>query len=251
LNEVTIYAATPDTVIRQTVGIEVMTADSLLSATERVAAYIYEDLRELAARANINLATAVQMPPVYTNDPNLFQRLLCLDIEHLLRDRHTTDLAMVLADPVPNVDGQLPLRYRASYHVVRMVDWASAVDKPDTMGLRDRVTRHGGHLEPAVYERREGQFAVAVKWNPQTANTREIGMRYPHYHFHWSPSGSISFNDEALPIAVHSGPLFGQSSPSIAAYTSPMDGIWTVNTISHTVPSAYRPRPAKKPRLLV
>lgn len=250
MSEVTIYAATPETVIRQTVGVEVMTADSLLSATERVAAYIYEDLRELAARANINLADAVQMPPVYTNDPNLFQRLLCLDIEHLLRDRHTTDLALLIADQAPNADGHLPLRYRASYHVVRMVDWASTVDKPDTISLRDRVTRHGGHFDPARHERREGQFAVAVKWNPQTADTREIGMRYPHYHFHWSPSGSISFNDEALPMAVHTGPLFSQSTPSIGVYTPPVDGIWTVNTISHTVPSAYRPRPAKKPRLV-
>jgi hypothetical protein len=250
LSEMTIYAATPETLIRQTVGVEVITAGSLLSATERVAAYIYEDLRELAARANINLAEAAQMPPVYTNDPNLFQRLLCLDIEHLLQDRHTTDLALLLADPDPNADGHLPLRYRASYHVVRMVDWASTVDKPDTMSLRDRVTRQGGHFEPERYSSQEGQFAVAVKWNPQTADTREIGMRYPHYHFHWSPSGSISFNDEALPIASRATPLFSQSSPSIVAYTPPVDGIWTVNTISHTIPSAYRPRPAKKPRLV-
>ena len=190
VGNVTIYRATSETAIHQTVGIEVMTAESLLTATERLAAYIYEDLRELAARANISLTQVVEMPPVYTNDPNLFQRLLCLDIEHLLRDRHTADIALLLSDPALNAEGQVPLRYRASYHVVRMVDWANSVDDPDTTSLRSRVARQGERFDPAQYPGPDGHFALAVKWNPQTATTREIGMRYPHYHFRWSPSGS-------------------------------------------------------------
>ena len=96
----------PETVVHQTVGIEVMTAESLVTHTERMAAYIYEDLRELTARATSAWPT-YEMPPVYTNDPNLFQRLLCLDIERLLRDRHTTDMALFLYDPSPDAEGQI------------------------------------------------------------------------------------------------------------------------------------------------
>ena len=261
---ITTYAATPETVVHQTVGIEVMTAASLVTTTERMAAYIYEDLRELTAKAHVSLADIMQMPPVYTNDPNLFQRLLCLDIERLLRDRHTTDLALFLYDPSPDAHNQLPLRYRASYHVVRMIDWASAAENPDAADLpSSRISRHGGSFYPPspTSGPAQGRFALAVKWNPQTATTREIGMRYPHYHFHWSPSGSLVFNDEALP-AIPQDPAPPSSPPSWTAAplsspqalppslagTSPVTGgAWTQNTIRHTLPNAYRPRPENKP----
>jgi hypothetical protein len=228
-----------------------------------MAAYIYEDLRELTAKAHISLADIMQMPPVYTNDPNLFQRLLCLDIERLLRDRHTTDLALFLYDPSPDALGRLPLRYRTSYHVVRMVDWASAIEHPDAADLpSSRISRRGGRFysmspTPGADHPR---FALAVKWNPQTATTREIGMRYPHYHFHWSPAGSIVFNDEALPATAQdpSPPLSSEPAappsspqplpPSLAGTSPVTGGDWTQNTIRHTLPNAYRLRPESKPR---
>jgi hypothetical protein len=260
---ITTYAATPETVVHQTVGIEVMTAASLVTTTERMAAYIYEDLRELTARAHISLADIMQMPPVYTNDPNLFQRLLCLDIERLFRDRHTTDLALFLYDPNPDAGGRLPLRYRTSYHVVRTIDWASAAENPDAIDLpSSHITRHGGQFYSSnptsgAYQRR---FALAVKWNPQTASTREIGMRYPHYHFHWSPAGSIVFNDDALPAIPQdpsppSSPLSWSASPaspqalppSLAGTSVVTGGDWTQNMIQHTLPNAYRQRPENKP----
>jgi hypothetical protein len=259
--------ATPETSIHHTVGVEVMTADSLLSATERVAAYIYEDLRELASNTGMRLTQVVGAPPVSTNDPNLFHRLLCLDIEHLLSDRHTTDLALLLTNPAPNADGRVWLRYRSSYHVVRLVDWARSVDESDSTANtapQSRITRYGDRFDPQRYATAaepKARFALAIKWNPQTATTREIGMRYPHYHFHWSPAGSIVFDDDALrskaphPMAINgtgSGtePLssLSQSQPQAAGLTPQMDGIWTLNTIQHTIPSAYRPRPLNKPK---
>ncbi len=266
-SHVTIYTVTPETGIYRTVGVEVMTDDSLLSATERVAAYIYEDLRELTGRAGFSLAHVAEMPPVSTNDPNLFHRLLCLDIEHLLRDRHTTDVALLLSDPAPNAEGKIPLRFRASYHVVRLVDWAKSVEDADSGGSTvaaagantppSRVTRQGErYYDPARYSTElEGQFALAIKWNPQTAATREVGMRYPYYHFHWSPAGSITFDDEALASAQASSSA-GTSllpaatvSPQLPEGRSPLlDGIWTLNRIQHTIPHAYRPRPQNSPR---
>ncbi len=260
---VAIYMATPETTIYRTVGVEVMTAESLLSATERVAAYIYEDLRELSGKAGISLAQVAEMPPVSTNDPNLFHRLLCLDIEHLLRDRHTTDLALLLSDPAPSADGRVKLRYRASYHVVRLVDWAKSIEDAEiastavTSNIPSGITRHGERYDPARYSSEpEGRFALAVKWNPQTAATREIAMRYPQYHFHWSPAGSVTFDDRALQAnGVHAlsssgtGPLPTPTlSAQLSAGLSPsLDGTWTLNTIQHTVPNAYRTRPKKKP----
>jgi hypothetical protein len=269
----TVYMATPETSIHHTVGVEVMTADSLLSATERVAAYIYEDLRELASNTGMSLTQVVEAPPVSTNDPNLFHRLLCLDIEHLLSDRHTTDIALLLSNPVPNADGHVWLRYRSSYHVMRLVDWARSVDESDrtaNTAHESRITRYGDQYDPHRYTTSaepDARFALAVKWNPQTATTREIGMRYPHYHFHWSPAGSIIFDDEALrtsapphPIAINgtgsgtgplplgTGPLPAVSQPQAAGLTPQMDGVWTLNTIQHTIPSAYRPRPLTKPK---
>jgi hypothetical protein len=267
-SSMTVYMATPETAIHHTVGVEVMTADSLLSATERVAAYIYEDLRELASNTGMSLTQVVEAPPVSTNDPNLFHRLLCLDIEHLLSDRHTTDIVLLLSNPAPNADGRVWLRYRSSYHVVRLVDWARSVDESDsiaTIAHQSRITRCGDHYDPQRYTTAaepNARFALAVKWNPQTATTREIGMRYPQYHFHWSPAGSIVFDDEALlskapphPMATNgtgsgTGPLpsLSQSQPQAAGLTPRMDGIWTLNTIEHTIPSAYRPRPLNKPK---
>jgi hypothetical protein len=263
----TVYMATPETAIHHTVGVEVMTADSLLSATERVAAYIYEDLRELASNTGMKLTQVVGAPPVSTNDPNLFHRLLCLDIEHLLSDRHTTDLALLLTNPAPNADGRVWLRYRSSYHVVRLVDWARSVDESDSTAdtaHQSRITRYGDRFDPQRYATAaepDARFALAIKWNPQTATTREIGMRYPHYHFHWSPAGSIVFDDDALrskaphPTAINgtgsgTGPLpsLSQSQPQANGLTPQMDGIWTVNTIQHAIPSAYRPRPLNKPK---
>jgi hypothetical protein len=267
-SSMTIYMATPETAIHHTVGVEVMTADSLLSATERVAAYIYEDLRELAFNTDISLAQVVDVPPVSTNDPNLFHRLLCLDIEHLLRDRHTTDVALLLSEPAPDPDGRVRLRYRSSYHVVRLVDWAKSVDFPDSIAdspPQSRIARYGDRLDPQRYATAadpDARFTLAVKWNPQTATTREVGMRYPHYHFRWSPAGNIVFDDDALraatpprPVASNGkAPVTGPLSPlpqpqSQAAGLSPqMDGVWTLNAIRHTVPHAYRPRPVNKPR---
>jgi hypothetical protein len=263
----TVYMATPETAIHHTVGVEVMTADSLLSATERVAAYIYEDLRELASNTGMSLTQVVEAPPVSTNDPNLFHRLLCLDIEHLLSDRHITDLALLLTNPAPNADGRVWLRYRSSYHVVRLVDWGRSVEESDSTGNtahQSRITRYGDRFDPQRYTTAaepDARFALAIKWNPQTATTREIGMRYPHYHFHWSPAGSIVFDDDALrskaphPMAINgtgsgTGPLpsLPQSQPQAAGLTPQMDGIWTLNTIQHTIPSAYRPRPLNKPK---
>ncbi|PWT78575.1 MAG: hypothetical protein C5B60_00960 [Chloroflexi bacterium] len=264
----TVYIATPETAIHHTVGVEVMTAESLLSATERVAAYIYEDLRALTSKTGMSLTQVVEAPPVSTNDPNLFHRLLCMDIEHLLSDRHTTDIALLLANPAPNSDGRIWLRYRSSYHVVRVVDWARSVDESSDSTAntpeQSRIMRYGDRFDPQCYAitaEPEVRFAVAVKWNPHTAATREIGMRYPHYHFHWSPVGSIVFDDESRvavpphPVATSgtsSGtgplPLLSQSESQAAGLTPQMDGIWTLNTIQHKVPSAYRPRPVNKPR---
>jgi hypothetical protein len=271
----TVFMATPETAIHHTVGVEVMTADSLLSATERVAAYIYEDLRELVSNTGMSLTQVVEAPPVSTNDPNLFHRLLCLDIEHLLSDRHTTDIALLLTNPGPNADGRIWLRYRSSYHVVRLVDWARSVDEADSAAdsaPESRITRYGDRFDPQRYATTaepDARFALAVKWNPQTATTREIGMRYPHYHFHWLPAGSIVFDDDALrstkapphpiatngagssgtgPLSSGTGPLPALSLPQAAGLTPQMDGIWTLNTIQHTIPSAYRPRPLNKPR---
>jgi hypothetical protein len=249
---VTTYAATSETTIHHTVGIEVMTAKSLLSATERVAAYIYEDLRELAAKININLPEAMQAPPIYAHDPNLFQRLLSLDIEHLLRDQHVTDVALLLGDATLTADGQVPLRYRSSYHIERLVDWANSVDDPDTISLRSRVTRHGGRFDPLLHGRPDGQFALAVKWNPQTASTREIGMRYPRYHFRWTPIGTVVFDDEALLAAANTASATN-TVPNISqplAASPRATGVWTLNTLTHTVPHAYRPRPPRKRRLV-
>jgi hypothetical protein len=271
----TVFMATPETAIHHTVGVEVMTADSLLSATERVAAYIYEDLRELVSNTGMSLTQVVEVPPVSTNDPNLFHRLLCLDIEHLLSDRHTTDIALLLTNPGPNADGRVWLRYRSSYHVVRLVDWARSVDESDSTAdtAQSRITRYGDRFDPQRYvattaEPDDARFALAIKWNPQTATTREIGMRYPHYHFHWSPASRIVFDDDALrstkapphpmatngagsgtgPLASGTGPLPAVSQPQAAGLTPQMDGIWTLNTIQHTIPSAYRPRPLNKPK---
>ncbi len=269
-NHVTIYTVTPETGIYRTVGVEVMTDDSLLSATERVAAYIYEDLRELTGRASFSLAQVAEMPPVSTNDPNLFHRLLCMDIEHLLRDRHTTDVALLLSDPAPNAEGKIPLRFCASYHVVRLVDWAKSVEDADSGGRTvaaagsnsppSRVTRQGErYYDPARYSsEREGQFALAIKWNPQTAATRETGMRYPQYHFHWSPARNITFDDRALQttgsltrasnVESPAGATPAMPEPSPAGLSPELDGVWSLNTIRHAVPNAHRPRPEKMPR---
>lgn len=162
------------------------TETSALTATEQVAAYFFEDLKDFVQKTRINLEQELCATQEFPESSEMFLMLLCADIERLLREGFITGMTLILSDK-PDADGKYNVRYRAVYYV-----------RKETGGTNTPrlVERTGGRLDPPKHAAAGAHVALLVDWVPSKDLRREI--RQPIYHFNWVPKQRAIFNEDLL-----------------------------------------------------
>jgi hypothetical protein len=183
------FVGTKDQTQDTTIAIQIertQTETSALTATEQVAAYFFEDLKDFVQQTRINLEQAVCDTQEFPDAPEMFLTLLCADIERLLREGFITGMTLILSDQ-PDADGKYLVRYRAVYYVRK---------ETGNTNIPRLVERTGGRLSPPKHAAAGAHVALLVDWVPSKDPRREI--RQPIYHFNWVPKQRAVFNEDLL-----------------------------------------------------
>lgn len=175
-----------------------------LGALDSLASYLYDDLRALARAHPDALAEALRAPEDAAEDANLLLKLVCADLEQLLREQHIRAVALVVAAPdvsdVANPERRA-VNYRALYRVERSLNF----DDDAEDGTPPPLVRRASRRSVAAYLSDGAEVALLLDWTPQAVKRGPM-LRRPPYQFLWVRTAAAQFEDERLPI--------GQPGPS-------------------------------------
>lgn len=175
-----------------------------LGAVELLAAHLYDDLRALARAYPDALAEALRAPEEAAEDANLFLKLVCADLEQLLREQHVRAVALVVSGPDVAERERRVVRYRALYRVERPLDIGDGDDEEDGGALPPLVRREGRRLV-ADYLVDGAELALLLDWTPQAVKRGPI-LRRPPYAFLWVRTAAALFEDERVLTAEPTRP---------------------------------------------
>lgn len=167
-----------------------------IGPVESLVAYLYDDLRTLARVNPDLLAEALHAPDAAAEDPNLFLKLVCADLEQLFREQHIRALALVVSGP----DIADPIRHsvyaRALYRVERPLD--PTLDLEDVAPLPP-LTRTPAYRPLAAYLIDGAALTLLLDWSSQSVK-RGPTLRHPPYQFLWVRAAPAHFTgDHPLP----------------------------------------------------
>jgi len=168
-----------------------------LGALEALAAYLYDDLRALA-RANPDaLAEALRAPEEAAEDANLFLKLVCADLEQLLREQHVRAVALVVSGPDAVDAGRRHVSFRALYRVERPLQLG---DSPEETAL-PRLTRREGERPLKAHLTEGAELALLLDWTPQAVKRGPL-LRRPPYQLLWVRAAAARFDGERAQAAA-------------------------------------------------
>lgn len=223
--QTTTFAATLESAILMTTAHTVETANRpILTASEQLAAYCYDDALALLRRTQLNLARALDAPATFHDDPDLFLKLVCADFEQLMRDELITRVALLMTHPeeVGNSDsGEVPIRYAAVYRLQRAYVYASGTDIPQP------IERTVAEMELPRSLGAAARVHLLVSWHSAASRKRrEKLMRAPRYAFAWHDAGPARLSGLSLTQEADSADL-----------------IWSImRLVEATEPTALRER---------
>lgn len=175
-----------------------------LGASEQLALYFYEDTRNLLRGTGLDLARDLGASSDYQDDPELFLRLVCADVERLLQHQFMQGLALVVsaspsvspsAPPGEYPGTPRPVLFRAIYRVRQTVEAeGSSVRLPPV----ERGTHGHGTLAPLPPG---ATVALVVEWARDTAS-RRAALLPPRYQFPWAFSQPAAFAEATLAPAL-------------------------------------------------
>ncbi|MBF6592241.1 MAG: hypothetical protein IVW57_17150 [Ktedonobacterales bacterium] len=165
-----------------------------LTATEQLATYFYEDVRQVLRRAGFDLSRELGAPPEYADDAELFLRLLCADMERLWQYQLITGLALMLTTPIERLGDPHAVLYRAIYRVRQSLDVEQG-----SVRLRP-VLRLSDGLGDSISAATGARAFLVAEWTRDAA-LRRVPVRPPRYHFAWVPTQPALFDENALPLA--------------------------------------------------
>jgi hypothetical protein len=165
-----------------------------LSATEQLATYLYEDVRQVLRRTQFDLSRELGAPPEYADDAELFARLLCADMEHLWQHQLITGLTLLITTPIERLGSPHTVLYRAVYRIRQSLD----VDQ-HSVRLRP-VSRAGEGIDLRITTAMGARAFLVVEWTREPTLRRVIAQP-PRYHFRWRLAEQALFDDRTLPYA--------------------------------------------------
>jgi hypothetical protein len=186
---VTTFVCTAETVEASTL---VTVAEAVeappLRPADQLAPYLYDDLRVLMRATHLRLDEALGVPDEYADDPELFLRLLCADLENLVREQLLSSITLVLADAV-GTEGREVVRYRASYQIRRTLD-DEALGRPF-----HPITRTGRRAPSSHGAEDTVRFSLVLEWSQAATKPRRNRIGFPRYHFTWVRSAAARFEE--------------------------------------------------------
>jgi hypothetical protein len=161
-----------------------------LLPTEQLATYLYEDIHQVLRRASFDLARELGAPPEYSDDAELFVRLLCSDMERLWQHQLMTGLLLMVTAPIERLGAPHRVLYRAIYRLRQSLD-------VENNSVRLRPVQRTAEGMDAQIAMPGAHAFLAAEWT-RDATLRRVSVRPPRYHFHWWPGHAALFDDSSL-----------------------------------------------------